>query len=128
MLQYRTSNYLFRDLLLWSKIGTVTTSSLSANSGLSVIGGKTDTTDLLAVEFLFNKSNEGWVHFSITSSSSKSKDEMEGAFLLDVIVGEGSSIFKLLTSEDQTLLIRGDSFLVLDFLLHSLDLIARFNV
>ena len=38
---------------------------------------------------------------------------MEGALLLDVVVREGSSILQLLPSEDQSLLVRGDSLLVL---------------
>jgi len=33
---------------------------------------------------------------------------------LDVIVGESSSIFKLLSGEDESLLIWGNSFLILD--------------
>merc|ERR1712203_1246070 len=39
---------------------------------------------------------------------------MEGALLLDVVVGESSSVLELLASEDQSLLIWGNSFLVLD--------------
>merc|ERR1719249_564930 len=47
-------------------------------------------------------------------TSSQSEDQMQGALLLDVVVREGSSILKLLSSEDQSLLVWGDSFLVLD--------------
>ena len=54
-------------------------------------------------------------------STSKSKDEMESGLLLDVVVGEGSSILKLLTSEDESLLIWRDTFLVLDLSLDVLD-------
>jgi len=54
-------------------------------------------------------------------SSSKSEDEMEGRFLLDVVVLEGSSVFELLTGEDKSLLIWGNSFLILDLGLHVLD-------
>merc|ERR1712223_2342425 len=46
---------------------------------------------------------------------------MESALLLDVVVGEGSSVLQLLTSEDQPLLIRGDSLLILDLSLDVLD-------
>ncbi len=41
--------------------------------------------------------------------------------LLDVVVGEGSAVLKLLAGEDETLLIRGDSLLVLDLALHIVD-------
>ena len=39
---------------------------------------------------------------------------MKGRFLLDVVVREGSAVFKLLTSEDKSLLIGWDTLLVLD--------------
>merc|ERR1712012_1164283 len=38
-------------------------------------------------------------------TTSESEDEMEGRFLLDVVVGESSSILELLSSEDESLLI-----------------------
>merc|ERR1712019_293683 len=47
-------------------------------------------------------------------TSPESKDKMEGGFLLDVVVREGSTIFQLLSSKDQPLLVWGNSFLVLD--------------
>ena len=46
---------------------------------------------------------------------------MEGGLLLDVVVRKGTSILQLLSSEDQTLLVRGDAFLVLDLGLYRLD-------
>jgi len=39
---------------------------------------------------------------------------MQSRLLLDVVIGEGSTIFKLLASKDESLLIWGNSFLVLD--------------
>ena len=38
---------------------------------------------------------------------------MEGAFLLDVVVGEGAAVLQLLAGEDKPLLVRGDPLLVL---------------
>ena len=38
---------------------------------------------------------------------------MKSGLLLDVVVGEGSAIFKLLAGEDESLLVWRDSFLVL---------------
>ena len=46
---------------------------------------------------------------------------MESGLLLDVVVGEGPSVLKLLASEDQPLLVRGDALLVLDLGLDVLD-------
>ena len=48
--------------------------------------------------------------------------------LLDVVVAQGSSIFKLLAGEDQSLLIRRNAFLVLDLGLHILDGIRGFDL
>merc|ERR1739837_59548 len=47
-------------------------------------------------------------------TSSQSEHKMKSALLLDVVVREGSTILKLLTSKDQPLLVWGNSFLVLD--------------
>merc|ERR1711915_399882 len=47
-------------------------------------------------------------------SSSQSEHQMKGAFFLDVVVREGSSILKLLASKDEPLLVWGNSLLVLD--------------
>jgi hypothetical protein len=39
---------------------------------------------------------------------------VQSRLLLDVVVGQGSAIFELLAGEDQSLLVRGNSFLVLN--------------
>ena len=46
---------------------------------------------------------------------------MKSRLFLDVIVSKSSSILKLLSSKDKSLLIGRDTFLVLDFSLDSLD-------
>ena len=53
---------------------------------------------------------------------------MEGALLLDVVVGEGSSVLQLLASEDQSLLIWGNAFLVLDLGLDVLNRVRGLNL
>jgi len=47
-------------------------------------------------------------------TTSKSKDEMESRLFLNVVVGEGSAVFELLSSEDESLLIWRNTLLVLD--------------
>merc|ERR1711872_432801 len=47
-------------------------------------------------------------------TSTKTQDKMEGGFLLDVVVAQCAAIFQLLSSEDETLLVWWNSFLVLD--------------
>ena len=50
---------------------------------------------------------------ALLGAASEAKDEMEGRLFLDVVVGEGTAVFELLASEDQTLLVGRNSFLVL---------------
>merc|ERR1712109_434197 len=54
-------------------------------------------------------------------TSPETEDKVESGLLLDVVVGEGPSVLKLLASEDQPLLVRGDALLVLDLGLDVLD-------
>merc|ERR1711963_1030058 len=61
-------------------------------------------------------------------TTSKSEDEMEGRFFLDVVVGEGTSILELLTGEDKSLLVGWDTFLVLDLGLDILDGVRWLNI
>lgn len=49
-------------------------------------------------------------------------------YLLDVVVAQGTAILELLTSEDETLLVRGNTLLVLDLRLDVVDGVARLNV
>ena len=52
---------------------------------------------------------------------------MEGRFLLDVIVRESATVLELFSREDQALLIRWDSFLVLNLGLDVVDRVGRFD-
>jgi len=61
-------------------------------------------------------------------STSKSQDQVEGRFLLNVVVRKGSSVFELLSSEDESLLIGGDSLLVLDLCLDVVNGVRWLNV
>ena len=54
-------------------------------------------------------------------ATSEAENQVESGLLLDVVVGEGSAVFKLLSSKDETLLIWGDAFLVLDLGLDVFD-------
>ena len=60
--------------------------------------------------------------------AAKAKNQVEGGFLLDVVIGEGPAILQLLAGEDEALLIRGNAFLVLDLLLDVLDSVRGFNL
>ena len=53
---------------------------------------------------------------------------MERRLLLDIVVGQRSSILELFAGEDQTLLIRGDALLVLDLRLDVVDGVAGLDI
>ncbi len=47
-------------------------------------------------------------------TSPETQHQVQGRLLLDVVIRKSASILELLTGKDQTLLIRRDSFLVLN--------------
>ena len=55
-------------------------------------------------------------------ATAKAKNQVKGGLFLDVVVGKRASIFELLASEDQALLIWRNTFLVLNF---GLDVVNR---
>ena len=61
-------------------------------------------------------------------TTAEAKDEMESGLLLDVVVRKSAAVFKLLTSEDETLLIRRDALLILDLGLHVVDRVRRLDL
>ena len=56
----------------------------------------------------------GGVHLllALLTTTTQAEHQVEGRLLLDVVVRKGTAVLKLLTSEDQALLVRGDSLLV----------------
>jgi hypothetical protein len=54
-------------------------------------------------------------------TTTETEDQVEGGLLLDVVIGEGATILQLLAREDEALLVRGDTFLVLDLGLDTID-------
>ena len=61
-------------------------------------------------------------------TSSKSEDQVKSGLFLNVVVWKSSSIFKLLSSKDKSLLIWGNSFLILDFSFDILNGVCWFNI
>ena len=59
--------------------------------------------------------------FTHLHSSTKANNQVQGRLFLDVVVAQGATILKLLTSEDKPLLIRENSLLVLDLRLDQLN-------
>ena len=65
------------------------------------------------------------MHFT---TSTETKDQMESGLLLNVIIRKSTSILELLSSKDQTLLIWGNSLLILDLSLDVLNGIRGLDV
>merc|ERR1711942_522633 len=53
---------------------------------------------------------------------------MESRFFLNVVVRESTSIFQLFSSEDQPLLVRRDTFFILDLCLDIFDGVRRLHL
>ena len=61
-------------------------------------------------------------------STPQSENQVEGRFLLDVVVRKSSSILQLLSSKDQPLLVWGDALLVLNLGLDILNGVRRLHL
>jgi hypothetical protein len=64
----------------------------------------------------------------LIGATTKTQDQVQGGLLLDVVIRKGPSILQLLAGEDETLLVRGDAFLVLDLGLDALDCIGALDL
>lgn len=53
----------------------------------------------------------GSVHllFTLLATTTQTQHQVQGGFLLDIVVAQGAAIFQLLSSKDQTLLVRRNS-------------------
>ena len=105
----------------------MTALSLSAHLSLGVVSGVALSANLLAIDVALGEGLVGQIHFTC-STTSESEHKVESGFLLDVVVGQGSPVFQLFTGEDQSLLIGGNSFLVLDFGFDVFDAVSWFDV
>merc|ERR1712153_229622 len=61
-------------------------------------------------------------------TSTEPENQVKGRLLLDVIVGESTAILELLAGKDQSLLIWGNAFLVLDLGLNILNGVRCLNL
>lgn len=76
---------------------------------------------LLAVPTRYSLGGSVDLLFALLATTAKTEDKVEGRLLLDVVVRKGAAVLELLASEDETLLVRGDTLLVLDLGLDVVD-------
>ena len=96
------ANSLF-ELLLGTELVGVATLSLTAVGGTRRKTSVTLTTDHLFTVVLGSQS----LKRGFNNTTTKTENQVKSGFLLDVVVGERTTIFQLLTSEDKTLLVWG---------------------
>jgi hypothetical protein len=70
----------------------------------------------------------GLIDYSHLVATAETENQMQGGFLLDVVVRKRATVLELLSGKDQTLLVRGDALLVLNLGLDVVDRIGRLNV
>lgn len=58
---------------------------------------------------------------NLKCATSQPQNQVKSGFFLDVVITQGATVFQLFTSKDQTLLVRCNTFLVLNLGLHVLD-------
>merc|ERR1712167_365352 len=61
----------------------------------------------------------------LDDATENAEHEVESRLLLDVIVRKGAAVLELFSGEDETLLIRGNAFLILDLGLHVVECVGR---
>jgi hypothetical protein len=50
-------------------------------------------------------------------TATETEDKVKCGFLLDVVIAQGATVFELLASKDETLLVRRNTFLILNLAL-----------
>jgi len=102
----------------------MTALTLTAVMGLKRKTSIATTADHLVAVVLTGKNNKR----GLETTTNKTENKVKGALLLDVVVGKSVTVLKLLTGKDETLLIRGDTFLVLNLGLHVIDAVPRLHL
>jgi len=64
----------------------------------------------------------------LLTTTTQTQHQVQGALLLDVVVGESTAILELFAGEDQPLLVRGNTLLVLDLGLDIVDGVGRLHL
>ena len=91
------------------------TLSLSAIDSLDWQSNVTLSANHFLTLELSSESGKIWLNFHLThTTASQSEDEMESGLLLDVVIRESSSIFELLSGEDESLLIWWNTLFILN--------------
>ena len=102
----------------------MTALALAAVVGLKRKTSIAATADHLVAVVLTGKNDER----GLKTTTDKAEHKVKGALLLDVVVSKSVTVLELLAGEDQTLLVRGDTLLVLDLGLHVVDAVSGLDL
>ena len=112
------------ELLLGAEHVGVPALLLAAIDGPGVQAGVALSADHLLAVVLPRQHSQG----RLNDTSSQSEDQVKSGLLLDVVVAQGAPVLQLLAGEDESLLIRRDAFLILDFGLDVVDGVGRLHI
>jgi len=112
------------DLLNWAQLAGVTKLLLATVGCAKREAGVALAANLLVAVKLAGKN----LQRRFDDATTQTQDQMQGRFLLNVVIRQRAAIFKLLASKDQALLVRGDALFVLDLGLDIVDRVAGLDV
>merc|ERR1719424_1157684 len=118
------TKFLSLELLLWAEVVGVTALLLAAVHCACMQPRIAFATDHLLAIVLAGENCQGW----LDDATTQTQDQVESGLLLDVVVGKGATIFQLFAGENETLLIRGDTFFILNLRLDVVDGVGGLNI
>lgn len=111
-------------LLLWTQVVCVSTFLLATVGCARMQASIAFTANHLVAVVFLGQDTQRW----FDDTTTKTEDQVKCRFLLDVVVTESATIFKLLSSENQSLLIWRNSLFVLDLCLDIFDRVRRLDL
>ena len=111
----RSKNLL--QLLFWPQVARVAAAAFTTVGRTGRQTGVAFSTDHLVTVVLLGQQAQRRLDHTTTQT----EDQVQGRLLLDVVVGQSAAIFQLFAGKDQTLLVRRNSFLVLNLGFHIFD-------
>merc|ERR550525_1675725 len=97
-------------------------SLLILNLGLHILNG------IIRFHIQGNRLASQGLDENLHSTTTQSQHQVQGGLLLDIVIRQSTSILQLLSCENQPLLLRRDTFLVLNLRLHVLDSIIGLDI
>jgi hypothetical protein len=107
--------------------GTLTTESFNSSILIDLIIRQHSELDLLSLVLDLLGSGVNLL-LSLLTTTSKTQHQMKSRLLLNIVIRKSSAILKLLTSKNQSLLVRRDAFLVLNLGLDIVNSIGRLHL